>query len=121
MSNRSGAVAGPPSRAIAEALEHLGWSQGDLAAMWGVSQPAVSMLVAGHRGITALVALRLEATVGGSAEAWMDLQRDWDLAAHREAMADELAGIASRKASASWTRAVEHAARHGVRALEERS
>lgn len=98
MSNRNGAAGGRPAEAIREALDHLGWSQGDLAAMWGISQAAVSMLVSGHRGITALVALRLEASVGGSAEAWMDLQRDWDLATHRAAMADELAAIAARRA-----------------------
>lgn len=99
MSHRIGAVGGPPARAIREALDHLGWSQGDLAAMWGISQGAVSMLVSGHRGITALVALRLEASVGGSAEAWMDLQRDWDLAAQRLAMAGELAAVAARRAA----------------------
>jgi addiction module HigA family antidote len=97
VSNRNGAAGGPPAAAISEALEHLGWAQGDLAAMWGVSQGQVSMLIRGYRGITPLVALRLEATVGGSAEAWMDLQRDWDLTTYRQAMADELVEIAARR------------------------
>jgi addiction module HigA family antidote len=86
-----------PAEAVREALAQAGWSQVDLALMWGVSQGLVSMLVGGQRSITPRVALRLEATVGGSAAAWMDLQRDWDLHEHRRRMASELAEIAERR------------------------
>lgn len=95
MTNRA-ASAHLVAEAIQAAVDYRGWSQGRLAEIWGVSQGLVSMLVNGHRSITPLVALRMEATFGGTAEAWMDLQRDHDLAKARREMAVELREIRRR-------------------------
>lgn len=51
-----------------------------------------------RRAVTVDTALRLAKYFGSSAEFWMGLQTDFDMATARPAMADVLARIVSREA-----------------------
>ncbi len=89
-----------PGEGLRRALAARGWTQADLAGVLNLSRSYVSELVNGGRGITPLVALRLEAAGLGSAVAWAALQRDADLNAGRAGAATELEQIRRRAAGA---------------------
>lgn len=55
-------------------------TQAEIAKRAGISQAMVSMLIAGERDMTAVVAVKLERAFGRSAESWMKLQVLHDLA-----------------------------------------
>jgi addiction module HigA family antidote len=64
-----------------------------LALAIGVSAPRINDIVRERRSITADTALRLAAFFGTSAEFWMGLQADHDVAVARAAAADALSRI----------------------------
>ena len=45
----------------------------------GVTRQALSALLNGHAGVSAQMALRLEAALGTSAEMWVEMQAGYDL------------------------------------------
>ena len=45
----------------------------------GVTRQALSALLNGRAGVSAMMALRLEAALGTSAEMWMEMQAGYDL------------------------------------------
>jgi addiction module HigA family antidote len=49
------------------------------ASRLGIDRTTLSRLLNGHAGISAPMALRLEATLGTTAEMWMNLQLKFDL------------------------------------------
>jgi antitoxin HigA-1 len=51
----------------------------DAAARLGVTRAALSRILNGSAGISADMALRLEAALGTTAEMWMDMQTKYDL------------------------------------------
>ena len=61
-----------------------------------VPAPRINDIVRERRSITADTALRLAQYFGTSAEFWMGLQTDYDVATARAAMADVLARITRR-------------------------
>jgi addiction module HigA family antidote len=52
---------------------------GEIASRLGVSRQALSALLNGRAGVSAEMALRLEAALGTSAEMWVQMQADHDL------------------------------------------
>jgi antitoxin HigA-1 len=76
-----------PGEHIAEELEVRGMSAADLARAMGVDAGRVSRLVNGRTSVTGDTAIRLGEAFGTSAEFWMRLQGDYDLALAREARA----------------------------------
>ena len=60
-------------------------SQNALARSMGVSPRRINEIVKGTRNITAATAVGLEAIIGPTAEFWMALQADYDIARAREA------------------------------------
>jgi addiction module HigA family antidote len=58
----------PSGLAISEAAKHL-----------GITRQALSALLNGRAGMSALMALRLEAALGTSAEMWLGMQAQFDL------------------------------------------
>lgn len=62
-------------------------SQNALARSLGVSPRRINEIVHGRRAITAATAVGLEATVGPTAEFWMALQADYDIAVARRSEA----------------------------------
>jgi antitoxin HigA-1 len=54
-------------------------SVAEFARKLGVSRVTLSRVVNGHAGISADMALRLAAALGGSAESWLTMQAAYDL------------------------------------------
>jgi addiction module HigA family antidote len=60
-------------------LEPLGLSQTEAASNLGVTRKTFSMLLNGHQGISAEMALRLAKAFNTTPELWLNLQRNYDL------------------------------------------
>ncbi len=73
-----------------EFLVPMGLSAHALALGIQVSAPRINDIVRERRGITADTALRLARFFGTSAEFWMGLQADYDMAVAREAIGTAL-------------------------------
>lgn len=70
----------PPGDVIKEEMEARGWSQVELAEILGRPARLVNELLAGKRAITPETAQGLAAAFGTSAEFWMNLESQWQLA-----------------------------------------
>lgn len=71
-----------------DCLEPLGLSVTEGAKVLGVTRQALNNLVNGKSGISPEMAIRLDKAFGGSAEVWLGIQMDYDLA---QAMKNERA------------------------------
>jgi len=76
-----------------EFLAPMDMSAHALALALHVPAPRINDIVRERRGITADTAVRLGRFFGMSAEFWMGLQADYEMARARESLADELATI----------------------------
>ena len=76
-----------------EFLIPLGITAHALALELQVSAPRINDIVRERRAVTADTALRLAAFFGNSAEFWMGLQADYDMAVARSSAADAIARI----------------------------
>jgi addiction module HigA family antidote len=74
-----------PGEHIADELEAREMTAAELARIMGVGVERISRLVNGRTSVTGDTALRLAEAFGTSAEFWMRLQGDYDLALAREA------------------------------------
>lgn len=74
-----------PGEHIADELEARNMTAAELARSMGVDAGRVSRLINGQTSVTGDTALRLAEAFGTSAEFWMRLQGDFDLAQAREA------------------------------------
>jgi addiction module HigA family antidote len=63
-----------------DCLEPLGLSVTAAAARLGVTRQALNNLDNGHAGISPEMAIRLAKAFGGSAEVWLRMQMNYDLA-----------------------------------------
>ncbi len=63
-----------------DCLEPLGLSVTEGAKALGVTRQALNNLVNGKSGISPEMAIRLDKAFGGSAEVWLGIQMDYDLA-----------------------------------------
>jgi len=80
-----------------EFLQPMGLTANALAIALQVPAPRINDIVRERRAVTVDTALRLGKYFGTSAEFWMGLQTDFDMATARAAMADVLAHIVSRQ------------------------
>lgn len=87
-----------------EFLLPMGLSAHALAMALHVPAPRINDIVRKQRAVTADTAMRLARFFGTSAEFWMGLQSDYEMACAREALADVLAGITPWKGAPSGAR-----------------
>jgi antitoxin HigA-1 len=73
-----------PGGLIRDNIDELGLSVAEAARGLGVTRQQLYRLIAGQHGVTPEMALRLEQAFGGSADAWMRMQVNFDLARVRE-------------------------------------
>lgn len=73
-----------PGEILTEKLAEMGLSQFAAASRMGVSQPYVSMLCSGRKGIGPGTALKLETLTGISANTWASLAARYAVARERE-------------------------------------
>ncbi len=79
-------------------LEPINFSITDLAENLGLARRTVSLLVNGHSGISAGMALRLSKAFNTTPELWMNMQRNYDLwFAAKEISLDKIRYIKSGK------------------------
>jgi len=69
-----------PGEMIGDEIEALGVSISQAAKALGVTRQQLHNLIAGRSGITPEMAVRLEMAIGGSADTWVRLQTNYDLA-----------------------------------------
>lgn len=60
-------------------LEPLSLNQTDAATNLGVARKTLSMLLNGHQGVSAEMALRLSKAFNTTPELWLNMQRNYDL------------------------------------------
>ena len=87
-----------------EFLLPLGMSAHALAMALQVPAPRINDIVRERRAVSVDTALRLARYFGTSAEFWLGLQADYDMAMVRDAMAEVLAGIRPLQAGGRRTR-----------------
>lgn len=80
-----------------EFLQPMGITAHALAVALQVPAPRINDIVRERRAVTVDTALRMAKYFGNSAEFWMGLQTDFDMATARTALADALARIVSRE------------------------
>lgn len=76
-----------PGESIRNCIDESGWTVTECAARLGVTRNNLSRLLNGRIGISARVALGLEAVGWSNAEFWMRLQANYDLAQERRKQA----------------------------------
>jgi antitoxin HigA-1 len=72
-----------PGGLIKDNIDDLGLSVAQTARSLGITRQQLHRLIAGRHALTADMALRLEAAFGGSADAWLRMQVNHDLALAR--------------------------------------
>ena len=76
-----------PGERIRNCIDESGWTVTECAARLGVTRNNLSRLLNGRIGISARVALGLEAAGWNNAEFWMHLQANYELAQERRKQA----------------------------------
>jgi addiction module HigA family antidote len=76
-----------------DVLPALGIPKAEVARRLGISRAMLYAILAEKAPVTPATALRLARLLGGRAEIWLDMQRDFDLRTLEPAMAEELAAI----------------------------
>ena len=69
-----------PGVIVADNLAELGVTIKDAAEALGVTRQQLHKLISGRSGITPEMAVRLEKAVGSTADTWLRMQIDYDLA-----------------------------------------
>jgi addiction module HigA family antidote len=69
-----------PGELISETLNELGVSISEAARVLGISRQQLHNLIAGRSGVTAEMAVRLEKALGSTADTWLRMQMNHDLA-----------------------------------------
>jgi antitoxin HigA-1 len=76
-----------------DVLPAVGRSKTEIARLLGVSRQTLYDLLGERQPVTPAMALRLARMFGGTAEAWVNMQRTYDLAIAERELADALAAI----------------------------
>ncbi len=79
MTARNGMRPVHPGEILREELDTLGLSANALAKALSVPVNRVTMILNGHRGVSADTALRLARYFGTTPQLWLNLQKTWEL------------------------------------------
>lgn len=80
-----------PGEIVADSIAETGVSKVAAAKALGISRNTIYMLIEQRQGVTAEMALRLEAVFGPTAETWLKLQAEHDLWVARQSL--DLSGL----------------------------
>jgi len=69
-----------PGQLIKADIDELGLSVVDAAKGLGISRQQLHSVIAGRAGVTPEMAVRLEKALGGTADTWLRMQMNYDLA-----------------------------------------
>ena len=98
--DRVGPMLNPPhlGELIRESMGEIGWSVTETAAQLGCKRGTLSRLLNGKAGVSANMALALEAIGWGTADHWMRMQASYELALARRNKATSEQGEATAHA-----------------------
>ncbi|HEX8256576.1 MAG TPA: HigA family addiction module antitoxin [Allosphingosinicella sp.] len=82
-----------------DVLPALGRTKAEIARLLGISRQTLYDILNERQPVTPAMAHRLAKLLGGSREAWLNMQRNCDLAAAERELADALAAIPTLKAA----------------------
>ena len=87
-----------PGELIGDNLDELGVSISDAAKGLGITRQQLHNLIAGRSAVTTEMAVRLEKALGSTAETWVQMQMNYDLAQiRRRASSIRVKRIAPRR------------------------
>lgn len=89
-----------PGEVLREELETLGLSANALSKALGVPVNRVTLILNGHRGVSADTALRLARYFGTTPQVWLNLQKTWELRRAEIASGREIAERVTPRRSA---------------------
>ena len=69
-----------PGTIIKAELEHLGHSTAEAANVFGITRQQLHKVITGRSSVTPEMAVRLEQAIGGTADTWLQMQVNYDLA-----------------------------------------
>jgi len=69
-----------PGEIVGDNLAELGVTVKDAAEALGVTRQQLHKVISGRSGVTPEMAVRLEKAIGSTANAWLRMQMDYDLA-----------------------------------------
>ena len=69
-----------PGELIGDTLDELGVSVTEAAKVLGITRQQLHNLISGRSGVTAEMAVRLEKALGSTADTWLRMQVNYDLA-----------------------------------------
>jgi addiction module HigA family antidote len=69
-----------PGELIGDTLDELGVSVSAAAKVLGITRQQLHNLISGRSGVTAEMAVRLEKALGSTADTWLRMQMNYDLA-----------------------------------------
>jgi antitoxin HigA-1 len=73
-----------PGELIGDSLEELGVSVSEAARVLGITRQQLHNLIAGRSAVRPEMAVRLEKALGSTADAWLRMQLNYDLAQIRQ-------------------------------------
>lgn len=73
-----------PGAVIKSELEHLGHTTAEAATALGVTRQQLHKVITGRSSLTPEMALRLEQAIGSTADTWLQMQINYDLAQVRQ-------------------------------------
>ena len=73
-----------PGELIGDSLKELGVSVSAASKALGITRQQLHNLISGRSGVTAEMAVRLEKALGSSADTWLQMQINYDLAEVRK-------------------------------------
>jgi addiction module HigA family antidote len=77
-----------PGRLVKDDIDALGLSVAEAAKGLGVTRQQLYRVINGESAVTPEMAMRLEKAIGGTADGWMRMQMNYDLAQVRKRVAD---------------------------------
>jgi antitoxin HigA-1 len=78
-----------PGSLIRDNIDELGFSVAEAAEALGITRQQLHRVISGASGLSPEMAMRLEKGMGGSADAWLRMQANYDIAQARK-RADEI-------------------------------
>ena len=77
-----------PGALIKSELEHLGHTTAEAADALGVTRQQLHKVITGRSSVTPEMAVRLEKAIGSTADTWLTMQANFDLAQIRQRAAE---------------------------------
>jgi addiction module HigA family antidote len=77
-----------PGRLVKDDIDSLGLSVAEAAKGLGVTRQQLYRVINGESAVSPEMAMRLEKAIGGSADTWLQMQMNYDLAQVRKRAAD---------------------------------